>query len=200
MAEMKPHQTGKSGQALARQDRDTGGVQRWSPSSGAFDDPFEFMTRMSEEMDRTFDRLWRDFCLQPRRSWLSRLPFGRRAQQAAWAPRIEAFQKGDRFMVRAELPGLKKDEVNVELTDDALTIRGERRDEREEEREGYFHSEREYVEFYRVIPLPEGVISESAQATFHDGVLEVNMQAAPSETRRRRKLEIKEASQTEHKQ
>jgi HSP20 family protein len=76
----------------------------------------------------------------------------------------------------------------------SLTIRGQRREQHEEEREGYFHSERQYGEFYRAVPLPEGAIGESAKATFRDGVLEVTMQAAPSETRRGRRLEIQDAS------
>ena len=89
--------------------------------------------------------------------------------------------------------------MEVELTDDALTIRGERHEERQEEREGYFHSERQYGQFHRTIPLPEGVIVESANASFRDGVLEVSMQAAPSEANRGRKLEIKDTSHQEPK-
>lgn len=180
----KTNQSEKSGRALATRERD---LERWSPT---FDAPFEFMSRMTEEMDRAFDRLWRDFGIERRRSWLPQGLFGRRARRGAWAPTIEAFQKGDQFIVRAELPGLKKEDLDVQMTDDALTIRGERKEEREEEREGYFHSEREYGEFYRVIPLPDGVIGESAQASFRDGVLEVTMQAQPAEARGR-KLEIK---------
>ncbi|HKE82306.1 MAG TPA: Hsp20/alpha crystallin family protein [Vicinamibacterales bacterium] len=102
-------------------------------------------------------------------------------------------------MVRADLPGLKKDDVNVELTDDAITIRGERREEKQEEREGFWRSEREYGQFHRSIPLPEGVIAESAEATFNNGVLEVSMQAAPEEANRGRKIEIKEKSGSEQK-
>jgi HSP20 family protein len=195
MAETKTNQAKQGSQSLTRQDREKGEVQRWSPGFGRFEDPSEFMTRMSEELDRTFDRFWRDFGVQPRRSWLPRGLFGWRQQREGWAPRIEAFQKADRFIVRAELPGVKKEDVDVELTDDALTIRGERREEQEEEREGYYRSEREYGQFYRVVPLPEGVIGESAQATFRDGVLEVTMQAAPAETRGR-KLEIKETAES----
>lgn len=185
----------EGGQAITRREQAPHGLRRWHPASG---DPLEFMTRMSEEMDRWFDQISRDFGF-PQRSWLSRGASGPAERQGTWSPRIEAFQKGDRFIVRAELPGLKKEEVQVELTDEALTIRGERTEEREEEREGYFHTEREYGEFYRTIPLPEGVIGESAQANFRDGVLEVIMQAAPSEANRGRRLEIKDASQTEQK-
>lgn len=181
-----------SAQAVARQERPAGAVQRWD----RYSNPFELMDRMSEEMDQAFDRMFRDFGL-PRRSSLSRPGaglFSGGREGVAWAPRVEAFQKGDRFIVRAELPGLKKDDVQVEITDDALTIHGERRDEHQEEREGYYHSEREYGEFHRTIPLPDGVIGESAQASFRDGVLEISMQAAPSEANRGRRIEIKDES------
>ena len=145
-----------------------------------------------------FDRIYRDFGF-PGRSPLSRGFFGGPNRQGLWAPRIEAFQQGDRFIVRAELPGMKKDDVQVELTDEALTIHGERRAEHEEEREGYYHSEREYGTFHRTIPLPEGVIAESAEASFRDGVLEVRIQAAPSEANRGRRLEIRDGAEDERK-
>ena len=189
----------KGTQTLSRQQQDTGrNVQRWG-QSGYAANPFELMDRMSDEMDRVFNRMFREFGM-PRTSWpttsLSRSSGG----QQLWSPRIEAFQKGDQFCVRAELPGLKKDDVQVELSDDALTIQGERRQEHEEEREGIYHSERDYGQFYRVVPLPEGVIGESAQANFHDGVLEVTMKAAPEEANRGRRLEIKEGASSGQKQ
>ncbi len=145
--------------------------------------PFALMDQMAEEIDRTFDRVFRGWGI------------ARRHEGGIWSPRVEAFQEGDRFIVRADLPGLKKDDVQVEVSDGALAIHGERREEREENREGYYHSEREYGQFYRTIPLPDGVISDSAQASFKDGVLEVSMQAAPAEATRGRRLEIKDASQ-----
>ena len=121
---------------------------------------------------------------------------GSSAGEQVWAPRIEALQNGDRFIVRAELPGLKKDDVQVELGENALTIHGQREEQREDQREGYYHSERQYGQFYRTIPLPEGVIAESAQAQFRDGVLEVTMQAPPAEATRGRRLEIKDGAQS----
>jgi HSP20 family protein len=188
----------QSGQTLARSEREQGSVERRGPSAGRFSTPFEFMNRMSEEMDRSFDRLFRDFGM-PRRSWLTRSPFRSAASEELWAPRVEAFQKGDRFIVRADLPGLKKDDVQVDVTENAITIHGERREERQEEREGYFHSEREYGQFYRTIPLPEGVITDSAQASFKNGVLEISMQAPPAEATRGRRLEIKDAGESGEK-
>jgi HSP20 family protein len=152
------------------------------------------MDRIADEMDRWFDRMTRT-AGWARPGGFSRGLFGSHAREGMWLPRIEAFQKGDRFIVRADLPGVKKDDLEVNLTDDAITIQGERREEHQEEHEGYWRSEREYGQFHRTIPLPEGVIAESAQATFRDGVLEVAMQAAPSEANKGRKLEIKEASE-----
>ncbi len=167
------------------------GIRRWDPAIAS---PFEFMDRMADEMDRWFDRMTRSMGFA-RPGSFSREPFGSHARGGMWFPRIEAFQKGDRFVVRADLPGVKKEDLEVNLTDDAITIQGERREEHQEEHEGYWRSEREYGQFHRTIPLPEGVIGESAQATFRDGVLEVTMQAAPSEANKGRKLEIKEADE-----
>jgi HSP20 family protein len=107
-----------------------------------------------------------------------------------WAPEVEVFQKNNELTIKADLPGLRKDEVSVELTDDAVTIQGERKREHEEEREGVYSSERSYGSFYRVIPLPEGAITEQANANFRDGVLEITMPAPPASKGRR--LEITE--------
>jgi len=182
----------QSDQALARREDERGLRRR--ESGDWWSNPFHFVNRMAEEMDRTFDRMFQDVGM-PRQSWLARTPFGSSDREGFWSPRVEMFQKGDRFVVRADLPGLKKDEVQVELTEDTLTIEGERREEREEKREGYVHSEREYGKFCRSIPLPQGVISETAQASFKNGVLEVTMQASPAEANRGRRLEIQESSE-----
>jgi HSP20 family protein len=97
------------------------------------------------------------------------------------------------LIVRAELPGLNKDDVHVDINDDVLTIQGERKQEHEEEREGVYRTERQYGSFYRAIPLPEGTIADSAKATFKNGVLEITLQAPPREVSRGRRLEIKES-------
>ncbi len=151
--------------------------------------PFGFMRRFSDDMDRLFEDFIRNPFGLAGREGRTLLPgMGRE-----WAPTIEVFQRGSEFVVRADLPGLTKDDVDVELNEEMLTIKGERRQEREENRRGVYHSERSYGSFSRSIPLPEGVIPESAQATFKNGVLEITLQAPPSETHKGRKLEIKEA-------
>jgi HSP20 family protein len=141
--------------------------------------PLAMMQRLSDEMDRMFGD-W------GRRPWRS----ARFGELQAWSPAIEVSQRENELVVRADLPGLKKEDVNVEVSDDAITINGERRHEEKEEREGYFRSERSYGSFSRVIPLPEGAITESAKAKFKDGVLEITMQVPPKETRKTRKLEL----------
>lgn len=151
--------------------------------------PFRMFQRMADEMDRMMDRMFEDFGFGRRglRSWW------RQTGAEIWAPDIEVVQKNNELRIRADLPGLKKDDVNVEVTEDAVIIQGERKREHEEEREGYYRSERSYGSFYRAIPLPEGAITDQAKATFKDGVLEITMPAPPSSTRARR-LEITEGT------
>ena len=138
--------------------------------------PFAMMRRLQEEMDRLFEGF----------GFGSSWPSGR------WSPAIEVFQRGQEFVVRADLPGLSRDDLNVELGDDALTISGERKWDHEEEREGIYRSERGYGSFQRTIPLPEGVIADSAKATFRNGVLEIVMQAPLQEVRKGRRIDIGE--------
>lgn len=99
------------------------------------------------------------------------------AGSAFFAPPIEVLERDGHLVVRAELPGLTKDDVHVEVTEEALTIEGERRAEHEERQGGFFRSERRYGTFRRHIPLPEGVNAEQVTATFKDGILEIAMPA-----------------------
>ena len=140
--------------------------------------------RLADEMDRMMN----GFGLAPR--WAPQ-PLWRAADAGLWAPDVDVYQKDDQLVIKADLPGLRKDEVSVEIADDAVTIQGERKTEHREDREGYFRSERSYGSFCRVIPLPEGAMTDQAKANFHDGVLEVTLPAPPQATKSR-KLEIAE--------
>ena len=104
--------------------------------------------------------------------------------------------RGQGRFVRADLPGLSKDDINVDITDDAIRIRGERQQEREENKEGYYRSERSYGSFYREVPLPNGVKREEANATFRNGVLEITM-PAPARQPSSQRIEISEGAATE---
>jgi HSP20 family protein len=145
--------------------------------------PFELMRSVSEEMDRLFG----DFGI--RRRWPFAM-FGRESGEALWAPDIEVEERGSKLIVRADLPGLTKNDVKVEVTDDALTIEGERTHEEEKKEERYYDTERSYGRFSRSIALPEGANAETAKATFKDGVLEITLDAPEPRATTARRLDI----------
>jgi HSP20 family protein len=120
--------------------------------------PFALLRHFREEMDRIFGT-----------------GTGWAPVETIWRPAIEMKQEKGTLRVTAELPGLAKEDVKVTVTGDVLAIEGERKKEKEEKREGYFHSERSYGRFYRSIPLPEGASLEKAAANFNNGVLEVTV-------------------------
>jgi len=149
--------------------------------------PFAWMRQMQDQLDRAFTGLWGGTSGS---SWTPDTVFG----PSDWSPAIDVFQRGNDLVVRADVPGLSKDDVTVDIADDQLTIRGERRYDHEEERDGVFRSERSYGSFCRVIPLPQGAIADSAKATFNNGVLEIVVQAPSFDVRRGRRVEIKEGA------
>lgn len=152
-----------------------------------FGQPSPFMRRMQDNFDRF---------LGGRHDWAS---FFGEGDQLDWTPAIETVQRGNEFIVRAELAGLSRDDLNVEVGDDTVTITGERTYDRDEEHEGVYRSERAYGAFRRVVALPEGALAESAKATFKDGVLEIRVQAPSHEARKGRRIEIGEGPPTQSK-
>lgn len=118
---------------------------------------------------------------------------------SGWSPQVEMFQRKGELILRADLPGLGKDDVKIELADGAVTIEGERRDEREGKREGFHNSERRYGKFHRRVQLPEGADLESVEASFRDGVLEITMPLSERKARGARKLEIRDETQPKSK-
>ena len=179
-----------SGSGVARRQQ-AGGLQGGVP--GGMANPFALMQRMSEDMDRLFGQL--GFGLSPSmRSMLGDGLWGGApglAEPALWSPQVELFRRGDSLVVRADLPGVKKDDLHLEVDDGVLTLSGERRDQREENRDGFYRSERSYGQFYRAIPLPEGTDPEQCQATFEDGVLEVTLAAPKPEERKPKRIQIR---------
>jgi HSP20 family protein len=107
-----------------------------------------------------------------------------------WAPQLEVFERNEKFVVRVDLPGLKKEDVKIEVTHDQLTIEGERKLEKEEKDEGSYRTERTYGRFFRRIEIPEYVKAENAVATFKNGVLEIEMPAIPVPEVKKRTVEI----------
>lgn len=110
-------------------------------------------------------------------------------------PAIEVARRDGSLIVKAELPGLSKDDVKVEATGDGLLIQGERKEEHEEKQEGVLRSERRYGKFSRLIPMPEGANVEQVAARFNNGVLEVTIPIAEEKTRNRQ-IPIEESKPT----
>jgi HSP20 family protein len=156
--------------------------------------PFAFMKRIAEDMDR----LLQDFEIRhgasmPRLLGRGRELFRREAGlvPADWSPQIDVKERGGKIIVRADLPGVSKDDVQVEIRGGALTIQGERRQESKEEHEGCHYSECSYGSLYRSITLPEGIEPASAEATFRNGVLEITMPAPKEAARTGHRLTVR---------
>jgi HSP20 family protein len=149
-------------------------------------DPFTLLRQMTSELDRMFEETaWPAF---------RRPLFRARGPEApAWFPEIDVFERGNRLVTKVDLPGLKKDDVKVEVTDGQLLISGERKTETEVKKEEFYKCEREYGSFFRTVPLPEGVKITDVVATFTDGVLEVSVPLPAQKETKVQKVEIQEA-------
>ncbi len=144
-----------------------------SPAEFFNSNPFALMRRMSEEIDRTFGQF-----------------FGQTGSGIRnWSPAVEVTERDGQLHVHAELPGLKPENVKVEITNDALVISGEKKSEHEHYIGRAYRSERHYGEFYREIALPEGVNADQAKAQFQDGVLEITV-PVPQQASNRREIPI----------
>jgi HSP20 family protein len=151
-------------------------------------DPFSLLRQMTSELDRVFETsAWPSFRWPILRSRPA-------AEAATWFPGIDVFERNNRLVTKIDLPGMKKEDVKVEVTDGHLAVSGERKTKAEEKRENYYRCEREYGSFYRAVPLPEGVKLEDVEATFADGVLEVSVPLPAKLEAKAHKVEIQEAS------
>ncbi len=155
-------------------------------------DPFAMMNVLHHEIDRMFDNFGFGRGLMPSPFFgraLERVESGD-VERSLWAPQIEIYERDGKMHIAADLPGLDKKDVHVELNNDVLTIEGERRSEQRDEKGGW--SERSYGRFFRSIPLPEGVNAENANAKFENGVLDISFDAPKRQEKLRgRQIEIK---------
>lgn len=138
-------------------------LTRWEPFGGIRrrGDVFSELSRMQEEMNRYFD----DFFGEQRRG----------LSEGAWLPAVDVSETDSEMVVRAELPGMTQDDIEVNLQDNVLTLKGEKKQEKKEEKENYHRVERSYGSFSRSFTLPAGVNQDEVKATFKDGVLEIAM-------------------------
>ncbi|MDM7999560.1 MAG: Hsp20/alpha crystallin family protein [Dehalococcoidia bacterium] len=96
----------------------------------------------------------------------------------AWAPALEVYEKDNNFVVKAELPGVKKEDVDVSITGDTLTIKGQKKASKEIRDEDYYRCESQYGSFSRTITLPAAVDTKKIEATYENGVLEIHVPKA----------------------
>lgn len=159
--------------------------------------PFALMRRVSEDMNRLFETFGfgrTGLALPPafgsdldRDLWRGTSAL----EQAVWSPQVETFQRGDKLVVRADLPGLTKEDVDIEVNDGMLTISGERSEEQQEGGDNFYRTERSYGRFSRTIPLPEDVNEDQIDATFNNGVLEVTLPVPKQPERKAKQIPIR---------
>ncbi len=123
--------------------------------------PFRELARIEQELNKVFNEL---------------VPAGRtEVQVQTWNPRVDIYEKDNKLVIEAEIPGAKKEDIEVKIKDNAVIIKGEVKKEEEKKDENYYRSERFYGKFERVIPLPVEVKTEEAKATFENGILKLEI-------------------------
>jgi HSP20 family protein len=143
------------------------------------DHPFLSLRR---EMDTLFDEFFKGFEMEP---WGQ---LGGNGNGVNFSPRVNVSENETAIQVTAELPGINLKDVDVSLARDVLTIRGEKKEEKKEEKDNYYHMERSFGSFSRTIPLPAGVVNaDQIDANFKNGVLTITLpKRAEAQTTTRR--------------
>ena len=138
------------------------------------------------ELRDELDRLWASI-MAPWR------PFKAIEMPGGIMPVMDVYQKNGNLQIKVELPGMKREEVEVSIENDVLVVSGEKKQESETKEADFYRSERSYGSFSRRIALPEGADAENASASFKDGVLEVTIPVRPQTPANAKKLDVKQA-------
>ena len=136
-----------------------------------------------KRMDHHFDRMWRHQ-FRPTYAWP-------RFSDTSGRVDVDVYQEADHLVVRAAMPGVKPEDVEVTVADNALTIRGEAKIENEVKEEKYLHRERRFGSFKRTVALPEGTAAEDASATYENGILTVAIPKTEKADPKALKIDIK---------
>jgi HSP20 family protein len=152
--------------------------------------PFD---RLRSEVERLFD----DFGMGPWRSAFRRgvfdiEPFWRGETSWSKVPAVDIAETAQGYEITAELPGIDEKNVEVKYANGALTIKGEKKNEREEKKENYYVSERSYGSFQRSFRVPDGVDPDKVEASFKNGVLTVKLPKTPEAQKKEKSIEIKQ--------
>ena len=147
--------------------------------------PRDIFTAMRDEMDRMFERF------EP--SWPPRWPALFRRKGDFAVPDLDVRENINSVVVEAELPGVDEKDISVTLANGVLTIKGEKKHEKEEKSESYYLAERSFGSFERAIRLPDTVDDAKVEAKFDQGVLKVTAAKKPEAVKAERKIEVKKA-------
>lgn len=148
-----------------------GGLQRYSSPFG--------------EMERMFDDFFQRRLLAP--SWMPRLMF---PDFTDVSTSVDMFEEGEDLIIKAEMPGLKKNEISIDFADDVVTISGEKKSEEKTERKDYYCVERSFGSFSRKLRLPVEIQIDKTHALFKDGVLEIRMPKSEAAKQKTRKISV----------
>ena len=152
--------------------------------------PFE---RLRSEIDRLFDDFGMGLWRSPfRRGVFDIEPFRRGEISWGKVPAVDVAETANGYEITAELPGIEEKNVEVKYADGTLTIKGEKKDEKEEKKENYYLSERSYGSFQRSFRVPEGVDPDKVEASFKNGVLTVTLPKTPVAQKKEKRIEIKQ--------
>jgi HSP20 family protein len=165
------------------------------PVGGVLERPWEALMSVRDEIDRMFDEIWSGGMLSPFRRRRREFTETFRGAPFSWGtsmPAVDVIDKGKEVQVRAELPGMDEKDIDVRLSEDTLTIRGEKKEEREEREEGnYYVSERRYGSFQRSFRVPEGIDPDKVDANFQKGILTITLPKTPEAQQKAKKIEVK---------
>jgi HSP20 family protein len=147
------------------------------------DDDDDPMRALQLDINRVFDNFWRSF-------ELPMLGTGNGGAGSGLVPQVDVRETDQEVEVVAELPGMDEADVDVSVAEGMLTIRGEKKSEREREGDGYILRERSFGRIERLVPLPEGLDLDSAEATFKNGVLTVRIAKTAEAQRAAKRIEV----------
>lgn len=147
---------------------------------------------LKKEIDRLFDNFGRDFWRSPFQSLPDFEPFWSSKLTSSFA--VDVTEGDKAYEITAELPGMDEKNIDVKVVNGGLTIKGEKKDEKEEKKKDYYVSERRYGSFERYFRLPEGVDADKIEANFKKGVLIVTLPKKAEAQKPAKKIEVKTAA------
>ncbi|MGA1862240.1 Hsp20/alpha crystallin family protein [Deferribacter thermophilus] len=151
-------------------------LERFRGNKPAVANPFRELLNFQEEINKLFD----DFFRAPKAF----------DEDVVFAPDIDIAETKESFIIKADLPGMTEKDIEVTLTNNVLTIKGERKEEKEEKEKNYYRKERIFGTFVREIQIPKKILQDKVKAKFKNGVLEIELPKAEEEKEKSVKIEV----------